>query len=49
LLRKLNVPGSLYEEVLKEMDDELAQKVKSLNLPGVYISYKKKDIILMMK
>lgn len=42
LLRKLNVPGSLYEEVLKEMDDELAQKVKSLNLPGVYISYKKK-------
>ncbi len=42
LLRKLNVPGSLYEEVLKEMDDELTQKVESLNLPGVYISYKKK-------
>ncbi len=42
LLKKLNVSGSLYEEVLKEMDDELVQKIKNLNLTGVYIGHKKK-------
>jgi len=42
LLEKISVPGSLYEMVLKEMDDELAKSVEEMNLKGVHIGYKKK-------
>ncbi|MDD3170359.1 MAG: penicillin-binding protein 2 [Candidatus Paceibacterota bacterium] len=42
LLEKISVPDSLYEMVLKEMDDRLAEKVEEADLKGVYIGYKKK-------
>jgi cell division protein FtsI (penicillin-binding protein 3)/stage V sporulation protein D (sporulation-specific penicillin-binding protein) len=42
LLEKISVPGSLYEIVLKEMDDDLAKSVEDLQLKGVHIGYKKK-------
>ncbi|MDD5696644.1 MAG: penicillin-binding protein 2 [Candidatus Pacebacteria bacterium] len=42
LLEKISVPGSLYEIVLKEMDDDLAKSVEDLRLKGVHIGYKKK-------
>ncbi len=42
LLEKVSVPGSLYEIVLKEMDDQLAKSVEGLKLKGVYVGYKKK-------
>jgi cell division protein FtsI/penicillin-binding protein 2 len=42
LINKMSIEGSMYEVILKEMDDDLTEKIEKEKLKGVHIGYSKK-------
>ncbi len=42
LISRMNVEGSFYDVIIKEADDDLADKIEKAELKGVHIGYNKK-------
>lgn len=42
LIKKMSIEGSMYEVILKEMNDDLAKEIEKAKLKGVHIGYNKK-------
>ncbi|HOC53705.1 MAG TPA: penicillin-binding protein 2 [Candidatus Pacearchaeota archaeon] len=42
LISRMNVEGSFYDVIIKEADDDLANKIEKAELKGVHIGYNKK-------
>lgn len=42
IVKRMNIKGSYYEVVIRDIEEELAKEIRNLKLKGVYIGYDKK-------